>query len=205
MDNSLSSLSDKATGLPPASDRAAAGTSRGLTAGWWPEVQDNTPVPWWVHLLLVSVLLGIDVLIYHNIRDTPKVAMAVRLDKVWFVRNAVLDVLAAALFYLNWMVLFPRTLSHGRVGVYLVAGITSAAVFSLLRIAASNLIYQLMNGEYPGGDPYTWSLFIGMLISGLLTMVASSGVRMTIDYLQGQRNRRELERNRSELERQHLL
>jgi LytS/YehU family sensor histidine kinase len=36
-------------------------------------------------------------------------------------------------------------------------------------------------------------------------MVASSGVRMTIDYLQGQRNRRELERNRSELERQHLL
>ncbi|HEX8327164.1 MAG TPA: sensor histidine kinase [Hymenobacter sp.] len=206
MENSLHSSIETAEATPPTAARPSAGApARRALQGWWPQVRDNTPVPWWVHALLMLVLVGIDALLYYTIRLNPKAAQGVRIDKVWYLRNAVLDVVTAALFYWNWMVLFPRTLSLGRVGQYLVVAVLAAGGFSLLRIVASNLVYQLMNGKQPGADAYTWPLFLGLSVGGLLTMVASSGVRMTIDYLQGQRNRRELERNRQELERQHLL
>ncbi|UOQ98378.1 histidine kinase [Hymenobacter sp. 5317J-9] len=179
-----------------ASRPASGATAPAVRRHWWPRTHDATPVPWWVHVALVVVLLGIDALLYYAIRLSPK--SPVKLDTVWFVRNAVLDVFTAALFYWNWVTLFPRTLPQGRLGLYLVLALVSAGLFGLLRIAASNAVYWLMNGKQPGLAAYTGSLWIGLMLGGLLTLVASSGVRMTIEYLQGQRNRRELER-------QHLL
>lgn len=168
-------------------------------------MHDTTPVPWWVHVLFVLVLLAIDGLQYYtNTINPPKFRVDINLQ--WYVRNAALDALTAGLFYWNWAVLFPRTLSHGRLGSYLGGAVVSAAVFSLLRLATSNLVYWLMSSRAPVfKEREFWLLFVGLLVAGLVTMVASSGVRMTIDYLKGQRNRRELERNRQELERQHLL
>ncbi|MBD2722789.1 sensor histidine kinase [Hymenobacter armeniacus] len=195
MENSLLSPAAVVSAAAPEQPaRVRARASAGFR--WWPRVHDHTPVPWWVHLLLVAVLLGIDALLYYAIRLSPK--STVKLDAVWFVRNAVLDGFTAALFYWNWVTLFPRTLPQGRLATYLALALASAGVFGLLRIAASNAVYWLMNGHQPGLAAYTGSLWIGLLLGGLLTLVASSGVRMTIEYLQGQRNRRELER-------QHLL
>ncbi|MBF9141229.1 sensor histidine kinase [Hymenobacter properus] len=163
---------------------------------WWPRTHDALPVPWWVHVALVAVLLGIDALLYYATRLNPK--SMVKLDAVWFVRNAALDVTTAGLFYWNWLVLFPRTLSQGRVAAYLLLALASAGVFSLVRITVSDTVYRLMNGSHPGFSSYQFDLWLGLLLGGVLALVASSGVRMTIEYLQGQRNRRELER-------QHLL
>jgi len=155
-------------------------------------------VPWWVHALLVLTLLAIDVLLYYTTNLNPKTG--VRTDFVWFVRNAALDLVTAALFYWNWAWLFPRTLTQGRVGRYLGAAVLGAAAFALLRLATSQLVYHLLTSKDPNlrESKWFWPLYIGYVVGGLLAVVASAGLRMTLDYLQGQRNRRELER-------QHLL
>ena len=157
---------------------------------------DNPPIPWWVHALLVAALLAIDGLLYYAMRLNPK--NTVKLDAVWVVRNLALDGVTALLFYWNWLVLFPRTLSQGRLGRYFVEAVASAAVFSLVRITVSDLVYRLMNSSHPGLSNYSWALWGGLLLGGLLTLGASAGVRITFDYLCGQRDRRERER-------QHLL
>ncbi|OGX82836.1 hypothetical protein BEN47_18185 [Hymenobacter lapidarius] len=144
------------------------------------------------------MLLAIDGLLYYTIRLNPKIEPGLRIDTVWCVRNGVLDAITAALFYWNWVALFPRTLSRNRVGTYLVAAVGASAAFSLLRISASNLVYWVFASKSPGLGAYTWPLFVGLLVGGLVTMLASSGIRMAVDYLKGQRNR-------SERERQHLL
>ncbi|MBF9222636.1 sensor histidine kinase [Hymenobacter ruricola] len=154
------------------------------------------PMPRWVHVLLVGTLLAIDALLYYALSMNPKAAG--ELNNTWFVRNAALDLLTAVLFYWNWLVLFPRTLPLGRLGSYLLLALASAAVFSLLRIAVSDAVYRLMSPAHPMSGSFRGDLWFGLLLAGLLTLAASSGVRMTIEYLQGQRNRRELER-------QHLL
>ena len=163
---------------------------------WWPRTGDHTPVPGWVNGLLVLVLLAIDGLLYYTIRIAPK--STIRIDLTWFVRNAVLDALTAAMFYWNWAGLFPRTLALGRVRRYLAGVLASAAGFTLLRLATSNLVYHVMKGRDPDLQEMFWPLFAGLLAGGVATMLASSGVRITLDYLRGQRTRHELER-------QHLL
>ncbi|GAA4046338.1 histidine kinase [Hymenobacter glaciei] len=163
---------------------------------WWPQAADYTPIPWWVHLLLALVLLAIDGLLYYSIRTNPKSTLP--LDVVWFVRNAVLDALTAAMFYWNWAGLFPRTLALGRVQGYLAGVLASAAGFTLLRLATSNLVYHVMKGVDPDLRELFWPLFAGLLLGSVATMLASLAVRITLDYLRGQRTRHELER-------QHLL
>jgi hypothetical protein len=153
-------------------------------------------MPWWVHALLVVVLLALDGLLYYAVRLNPK--NTDKLDAVWVVRNLTLDGVTALLFYWNWLVLFPRTLSQGRVGRYFADALVSAGVASLLRITISDTVYRVMNGSHPGLTSYSWGLWAGLLLGGLLTLGASAGVRITLDYLRGQRQRRERER-------QHLL
>ena len=190
--------------LRPASSVSAAAPAASLRGAgwwaarprWWPRSADHTPVPWWVHGLLVLVLLSIDGLLYYTIRIAPKSTL--RIDAVWFVRNAVLDALTAAMFYWNWAGLFSRTLALGRVQRYLAGVLVSAAGFTLLRLATSNLIYHLMQGRDPDLRELFWPLFAGPLVGAVATMLASSAVRITLDYLRGQRTRHELER-------QHLL
>ena len=163
---------------------------------WWPRSADHTPVPWWVHALLVLVLLAIDGLLYYTIRINPKAT--VPLDGVWVVRNLVLDALTAAMFYWNWAGLFPRTLALGRGRRYLAGVLASAVGFTLLRLATSNLVYHVLRGVDPDLHALFWPLFAGLLLGAVATMLASSAVRITLDYLRGQRTRHELER-------QHLL
>ena len=153
-------------------------------------------MPWWVHTLLIVVLLGIDGILYYTIRITPKAV--VQLDAVWYLRNAVLDALTAAMFYWNWAALFPRTLAQGRVRRYLAAVLASAVGFTLLRLATSNLVYHVFKGIDPDLSTKFWPLFLGLLAGAVATMLASSGVRITLDYLRNQRTRHELER-------QHLI
>ncbi|MET4073959.1 sensor histidine kinase [Hymenobacter sp. UYCo722] len=198
MENLLISPPAPASSVPATASGAASRPAGWWAARprWWPRPADHTPVPWWVHLVLMLVLLSIDDMLYYAIRITPK--SPVRLDKVWFVRNAVLDALTAAMFYWNWAGLFPRTLALGRVRGYLAGVLGSAVGFTLLRLATSNLVYHLMQGFDPDLREKFWELFAGLLLAGVATMLASSGVRITLDYLRGQRTRHELER-------QHLL
>ncbi|MBF9238469.1 sensor histidine kinase [Hymenobacter sp. BT683] len=197
MDNTLTSPAAPASIAPALAP--ASGSWRARAFGhfnWWPRAQETTAVPWWAHALLLFVLLSIDVLLYYATLINPK--SSVRIDLVWYVRNGALDALTAALFYWNWAVLFPRTLAHGRMDRYLVAAAASAAVFTLLRMATSNLVYYAMSTNDPDLSTHFGSLFAMLWAGGLVTVAASSGLRITLDYLQSQRQRRELER-------QHLL
>ena len=196
MEKLLISLPTAISSVPAGTTVAAPGPAGWWTARprWWPRSADHTPVPWWVHGLLV--LLSVDGLLYYTIRINPKSTL--RIDALWFVRNAVLDALTAAMFYWNWAGLFPRTLALGRVRRYLAGVLVSGVGFTLLLLATSNLMYRVMQGRDPDLRELFWPLFAGLLLGAVVTMLASSAVRITLDYLRGQRTRHELER-------QHLL
>jgi hypothetical protein len=198
VENLLISPAAPATSVSPAASVVASHPPGRAAArpGWWPRSADHTPVPLWVHGLLVLALLAIDGLLYYTIRINPK--STVRINLTWFVRNAVLDALTAAMFYWNWAGLFPRTLALGRVRRYLAGVLVSGVMFTALRLATSNLVYHVMQGRDPDLRELFWPLFAGLLLGGVATMLASSAVRITLDYLRGQRTRHELER-------QHLL
>ncbi|WP_460504399.1 sensor histidine kinase, partial [Hymenobacter agri] len=79
------------------------------------------------------------------------------------------------------------------------AGVLAAAVgFTALRLATSNLVYYVLKGVDPDLHELFWPLFGGLWLGAVATMLASSAVRITLDYLRGQRQRQERER-------QHLL
>ncbi|WP_051718885.1 sensor histidine kinase [Hymenobacter sp. IS2118] len=197
MDTSFVSAAAPGPGTASPGPAAAAGRARAFgDFKWWPRAPETTPVPWWVHALLLFVLLGIDVLLYYATLLGPK--SNVRIDLVWYVRNGALDALTAALFYWNWAVLFPRTLAHGRMDRYLLAAAASAAGFTLLRMATSNLVYYALSTNDPDLSTHFGMLFTMLWVGNLVTVAASSGLRIALDYLHSQRQRRELER-------QHLL
>lgn len=161
---------------------------------WWPraEAQDAAPIPMWVHVLLVLVLLLFDVLMYYAQVQNPKVG--IKFNATWVVRNIALDVLTAGLFYWNWLVLIPRTLARNRVGWYVLGVVVAVVVANLLRLGTSNLVYKLMDAERPDVQKHFWPLMFTLSLLALSTIMFSSGLRVTLDYLRGQRKRRDLER-----------
>lgn len=145
-----------------------------------------------MHGLLLAVLLLFDGLMYYFQVLNP--ATHIQMGLVWLVRNAALDGLTAALFYWNWLVLIPRTLARNRLGWYVAAAGASILLFSALRLGLNNLIYaQLAH--------FTPHLHAGKLAEAVAALtlpsvgivLLSSSLRVTLDYLHGQRLRQELE------------
>lgn len=193
----FSSASAAAVALPL--PRPAARSRAFSRRAWWPRVQDPSPIPGWVHALLLAVLLLFDGFMYYFQGLSPKIG--IKLDFSWFVRNGLLDVLTVVLFYWNWLVLIPRILAHNRVAWYVVGVLLSVAVLSCLRLGVSELVNQQLAHATTHLGRNLREVFVtavALSVPAFGIVLFSSGLRITLDYLQGQRNHRERER-------QHLL
>lgn len=158
----------------------------------WPAFE---PLPGWVHGLLLAVLLLFDGLMYYFQVLNP--ATHIQMGLVWLVRNAALDGLTAALFYWNWLVLIPRTLARSRLGGYAAEASASILVFSVLRLGLNNLIYAQLahfTPRFHAGELAEAAAVLTLPSIGIVLL--SSGLRITLDYLHGQRLRQELEGQR---------
>ena len=174
--------------LPPPSSAGPA--SRG---GWgWLRWPGFGPIPGWVHGLLLAVLLLFDGLMYYFQVLNP--ASHIRLGLVWFVRNAALAGLTAALFYWNWLVLIPRTLARNRLGWYVAEVSASILLFSGLRLGLNNLIYTQLAHFTPHFHAGQLAEAVAALtLPSVGIVLLSSSLRITLDYLHGQRLHQELE------------
>lgn len=134
------------------------------------------------------------------------------------------DAASASLFYLTWIWLIPRTLGRGRVGYYCVLAVVLVLPYVFLigwvlpkvfndklKIATTQTtqspqaarpaaggkkpVTVIVNGKkMPVVEPKTWWVLFGVSVLGLVVIGSSSALRITGDYLRGQRNRREMER-----------
>ncbi|QHJ08812.1 sensor histidine kinase [Hymenobacter busanensis] len=147
-----------------------------------------TAVPWWVHVLWLSVLASTDVLQTVS-------SMNGKMPPAWpqhLTRLVVNDALASLLFYFNWVVLIPRTLTQSRLGAFALGVLGLLALFIPLRIGSAVLLQPLTQFNEPHSR---WMAYtVAGVVTGLMTIFFSSGVKITGDYLLVQRNRRELER-----------
>ncbi|MBC8083464.1 MAG: sensor histidine kinase [Hymenobacter sp.] len=155
----------------------------------WPRADEAASVPVWVHLLFWSVLLGLDGLMIFYSLNNPKNKLPAEL-LLW--RALLTNALSAGLFYLNWMALIPRTLGRGRLWPYIGGVLLLLAGYVPLRFGASWLVDGAAEDVRTQAEKLAMSIPYGML--GLVTIFFSSALRVTGDYLRGQRNRRELER-----------
>jgi hypothetical protein len=151
-------------------------------------------VPIWAHLVLWAVLLLTDAFeLQRLLTHVPLPAGAELRQALWnlLVRGLGSDLLFAAVFYLNWRELIPRLLARGRVGQYALGVLVLLTCFVLLRMAASRWVFA-------GAETVPVRLLPRMIIPysimGLMMVFLSSALKVTSDYLQEQRNRRELER-----------
>jgi hypothetical protein len=152
-------------------------------------------LPGWVHGLLLAVLLLFDGLMYYFQVLNP--AAHIRMGLVWLVRNAALDGLTAFLFYWNWLVLIPRTLARNRLGWYVAEASASILVFAVLRLGLNNLIYAELahfTPQFQAGKLAEAAAALTLPSVGIVLL--SSSLRITLDYLHGQRLRQELEGQR---------
>jgi hypothetical protein len=151
-------------------------------------------VPLWAHLSLWVVLLATDALQIYAETPHPAgsgAAPAHPFDWQYAIQHAILtDALYASFFYVNWLVLIPKTLARNRLGWYVGAVLVTLAVSIGLRLLISK--YTVPSGGTESLNPSRQA--IPYLIWSLMTLFFSSGLKVTSDYLQGQRNRRELER-----------
>ncbi|UOQ55413.1 sensor histidine kinase [Hymenobacter cellulosivorans] len=149
-------------------------------------------VPLWAHLSLWAGLVAIDALqIYFGLHALNRTTVSHAFDWQYALVHGVLtDILYAGLFYVNWLILIPNILAHNHVWRYVLAVIVTIAVSVGLRVVISR--YTIPDG---GTEPINPSRQVEpYILWGLITLFFSSGLKVTSDYLQGQRNRRELER-----------
>lgn len=151
-------------------------------------------MPLWAHISLWAVLVGIDALQAYVGMNFP--SKADRLHPFdWqyaLVHAALTDVLYASFFYLNWLVLIPQTLARNQVWRYVLAVLLVLVVSVGCRLGIS--AYTSPSGGTakafnPSGQIVPYLLCI------LMTLFFSSALKVTSDYLQEQRNRRERERH----------
>lgn len=150
-------------------------------------------VPLWAHISLWVVLVGIDaVQIYVGMYHAPGKPRPHSFDWPYALKHALLtDLLYAAFFYLNWLVLIPGTLARNQVWRYVLAVLIVLAVSVGCRLGIS--FYTI---PYGGAKPFEPSgQVVPYLLWSLMTLFFSSALKVTSDYLQEQRNRRERERH----------
>ncbi|AYA38394.1 histidine kinase [Hymenobacter oligotrophus] len=155
---------------------------------WWPNAPGLASVPAWVHVLWVVLLVISDVLHSYsslNGKNPPSTEMMV-------LRALLYDTIASLIFYLNWVVLIPRTLARNRLGAYVLGVLGLLLLYAPLRLGASWLVNSAaLTTEL---QKYWLPVLFQFIVFGLMIIFISSGLKVTGDYLLAQRNRRELER-----------
>ncbi len=190
----------------------------------WSATPEAARVPRWVHVVLWLWLLGIDAAkIGNNLSLLPRLPATPAEWQVLLPllgRLLVEDVCAATLFYLTWSWLVPGTLGRARVMQYLLGaallGLPYAAVVGWTTAQSSRKGVQISayrvtrpvpgrgNGRLettivkaaktPGFMPTLWMRVFSSCVVGAFVIGSASALRITGDYIRGQRNRRELER-----------
>ncbi|GAB3233703.1 hypothetical protein GCM10027346_21970 [Hymenobacter seoulensis] len=184
----------------------------------WPAAPEVSPIPRWVHALLWLWLLGLDALKLSTNLATlghmPATSAEWQPLLPLLGRLALEDMCGALLFYLTWSWLIPRTLGRARVAYYvLLAAILVLPYAALIgwittqtfrktpqMVAAANEAKR--KAIAAGADPKKankempelWMRIVSSGIVGVFIVGSSSALRVTGDYIRGQRNRREMER-----------
>ncbi|MCC3157806.1 sensor histidine kinase [Hymenobacter sp. 15J16-1T3B] len=163
----------------------------------WPTAEPVTSrrVPLWAHAVLWGVLLLTDALQFQQILHTLSSDEA-RSWELWqnvVLRSLVTDALYAGIFYLNWRELIPRLLARGQVVLYALSVVLLLALFVGLRLASFHWVYTAV-WEKSMKQPTLLQLAVPYALMGLMMAFLSSALKVTGDYLQERRNRRELER-----------
>lgn len=179
-----------------ASNEAGAGSPRSwkhrLQAvrrlDWWPR-SEEAAVPLWVHGLFWGLLIFFDGLFIFFDQTSAKTRQP--LENL-LLRAALTDVLSAMLFYANWMVLIPHTLSRGRLWPYVAGVLLLVLAYIPLRFGVSWVVKGA--AEEVQTNKQAVSMVVPYGIMALMAIFLSSALRITGDYLRGQRNRREMER-----------
>ncbi|MBO0357091.1 sensor histidine kinase [Hymenobacter sp. BT186] len=155
---------------------------------WWPR-SEEAAVPMWVHGLFWGLLLFFDGLIIFFDYTNPKNQQPL---EYLLLRAVFTDVLSAILFYTNWMVLIPRTLSRGRLWPYVAGVLLLVLAYIPLRFGVSWMVKGAAEDVHD--KQRALSMLVPYGVMGLMAIFLSSALRITGDYLRGQRNRREMER-----------
>ncbi|OWP64907.1 hypothetical protein CDA63_00685 [Hymenobacter amundsenii] len=190
---------------------------------WSAHDPEATRIPRWVHILLWLWLLLLDGLKISNLLSKlPRFPLTVAEWQPLMPRLVGLlleDLAAATLFYLAWRWLVPSTLGRGRVVQFVplaallvmpYIGLMGWAVPQLLPKNFNTTVHKVPPRSAGAGKPATVTIEAGKpekrvypeaimqllaaAIIGGFIIAGSSGIRITHDYIQGQRNRRELER-----------
>ncbi len=190
----------------------------------WSATPEAARVPRWVHVVLWLWLLLIDGLKLSNnfsmLPRLPATAPEWQLQLPLLGRLLVEDACAATLFYLTWRWLVPATLGRARVMQYVLwaallvlpyAAVVSGVTVQTSRKGTQISAYRVTrpipgsnNGrlettivetaKVPSLTPGFWMRLLGSCIVGTFIVGSASALRITGDYVRGQRNRRELER-----------
>jgi len=155
---------------------------------WWPR-SEEAAVPMWVHGLFWGLLFFFDGLIIFFDHSDAKNHQPLR---ALLLRAVLTDLLSAMMFYTNWMVLIPRTLSRGRLWPYVASVLLLLLAYIPLRFGISWVVKGA--AEDVRSKQQALSMIVPYAVMGLMGIFLSSALRITGDYLRGQRNRRELER-----------
>ncbi|WP_212590417.1 sensor histidine kinase [Hymenobacter gelipurpurascens] len=186
----------------------------------WSAAPEARQVPRWVHILLWVWLLAIDALKLAS--PVSKLPHFLGTASDWqpllplLGRLVLEDAAAAALFYLTWRWLIPRTLGRAQVGQYVLLSAFLVIPYALI---VGGITYQTspkkatnrtirVTETAPGQKkpvttvikptdssiPEAWMRVLAAGFVGAFIVGSSSALRVTGDYIRGQRNRREMER-----------
>ncbi|MET4105460.1 hypothetical protein ABIB60_000794 [Hymenobacter sp. UYP22] len=188
----------------------------------WSAAQENLRVPRWIHVVLWVVLVLLDGLKLGSVINVlPRFpATLAEWQPLWPMigRLVVEDICAATLFYLTWRWLVPRTLGRARVLQYglitsllvlpyafAIGWLTAQTSRKGVQISAYRVtrpvgtngrqVTTIVPGRKPNADTTeVWARIFSSAIVGVFIIGSSSALRITGDYVRGQRNRREMER-----------
>ncbi|RSK37105.1 sensor histidine kinase [Hymenobacter metallilatus] len=188
----------------------------------WSAAQENLRVPRWIHGVLWVVLLLLDGLKLASVINVlPRFpATLPEWQPLWPMvgRLVTEDICAATLFYLTWRWLIPRTLGRARVVQYALLTVLLVLPYAVaigwltaqtsrkgVQISAYRVtrpvgpngrqVTTIVQGRKPAAaTPEVWARIFSSAIVGVFIIGSSSALRITTDYVRGQRNRREMER-----------
>jgi len=147
----------------------------------------------WPHVVWLSLVLFADFQLWYGYMglyyQETETGWHFLLKALW------VDAVDCGLFYLNWSVLQPRLLPPRRLALYALAVVLAIGVFTAARIGISVFYAE---GVQQGHWTLTLAQHVKMLsayhvVLGLLIVLLSCGLRLTVDYLQERDNNRALE------------